>query len=244
MAAPPDSYRVGFDFGAAGNQWPIAVATADKEGRDTPLAVNFSSAGSAGLDGVIASYLWNFGDGSTSPVANPSHTYAVPGKYVATLTVTDKSGCSYREHRGVGSNHTVPPAPTNLTAVVQSKTIGWKLKTRVKLDWMNNAASESGYLVERCINVGCTNFRSDRHAACEQCEILRQSRDWGHDLPLPGRCNQLRRTIPVFEHRRSYDTVTSAAADQWFIRARLSRGVRKHALKNGNRATAGASMGC
>jgi hypothetical protein len=128
------------------------VATADKEGRDTPLAVNFSSAGSAGLDGVIASYLWNFGDGSTSPVANPSHTYAVPGKYVATLTVTDKSGCSYREHRGVGSNHTVPPAPTNLTAVVQSKTIGWKLKTRVKLDWMNNATSESGYLVERCSN--------------------------------------------------------------------------------------------
>src|SRR5207249_1197020 len=42
------------------------------------------------------SYLWNFGDGSTSSVQNPTHTYAAAGTYAVTLQVTDKDG-------GIGS---------------------------------------------------------------------------------------------------------------------------------------------
>jgi PKD repeat protein len=61
-----------------------------------PLAVNFSSAGSGDPDGSIASYFWEFGDGVTSTAPNPSHTYAVPGQYVALLTVTDNQGASTR----------------------------------------------------------------------------------------------------------------------------------------------------
>jgi gliding motility-associated-like protein len=34
-------------------------------------------------------YLWNFGDGNTSTLANPSHTYSNPGNYNITLTVYD-----------------------------------------------------------------------------------------------------------------------------------------------------------
>jgi poly(3-hydroxybutyrate) depolymerase len=32
-------------------------------------------------------YQWEFGDGETSPVATPAHTYAQPGEYAVTLTV-------------------------------------------------------------------------------------------------------------------------------------------------------------
>jgi hypothetical protein len=35
-----------------------------------------------------STYLWTFGDGATSTLTNPSHTYAVPGSYTATLTAT------------------------------------------------------------------------------------------------------------------------------------------------------------
>ena len=35
----------------------------------------------------ITSYLWNFGDGQTSTLQNPSHTYASAGNYTVTLTV-------------------------------------------------------------------------------------------------------------------------------------------------------------
>ncbi|OOG65396.1 hypothetical protein B0E46_03340 [Rhodanobacter sp. B04] len=39
--------------------------------------------------GTIGSYAWTFGDGSTSTVASPSHTYAAAGTYSVTETVTD-----------------------------------------------------------------------------------------------------------------------------------------------------------
>jgi len=40
------------------------------------------------------SYLWDFGDGTTSTLMNPSHTYAHPGEYKVSLTSTDSSFCS------------------------------------------------------------------------------------------------------------------------------------------------------
>jgi C1A family cysteine protease/PKD repeat protein len=57
-------------------------------------AVSFSSTGSNDSDGSIASYLWNFGDGSTSTTANPTHTYTTTGSFTATLTVTDNLGAT------------------------------------------------------------------------------------------------------------------------------------------------------
>jgi PKD repeat protein len=40
-------------------------------------------------DGTV-SYLWDFGDGSTSTEENPSHVYTAVGRYTVTLTVTDE----------------------------------------------------------------------------------------------------------------------------------------------------------
>ncbi|MBC7129041.1 MAG: PKD domain-containing protein [Thermoplasmatales archaeon] len=42
-------------------------------------------------DNDIVSWLWNFGDGSTSNERNPNHNYTIPGNYTITLTVKDKS---------------------------------------------------------------------------------------------------------------------------------------------------------
>lgn len=39
-------------------------------------------------------YLWNFGDGDTSSLANPTHTYLENGTYNITLTVTSDKGCT------------------------------------------------------------------------------------------------------------------------------------------------------
>ena len=39
------------------------------------------------------SYLWDFGDGSTSAQASPTHQFAAPGVYVVSLTVADWVGC-------------------------------------------------------------------------------------------------------------------------------------------------------
>jgi PKD repeat protein len=78
--------------GGVVNQPPTAVMSATPSTGAAPLTVTFSSAGSFDPGGSIASYLWNFGDGTTSAAANPSHTYTSAGTYTARLTVTDNAG--------------------------------------------------------------------------------------------------------------------------------------------------------
>lgn len=39
-------------------------------------------------------YTWYFGDGSTSTVSGPSHTFTEPGTYLVTLLATDSTNCS------------------------------------------------------------------------------------------------------------------------------------------------------
>ncbi len=44
--------------------------------------------------GWSLSYAWDFGDGSTSTLTNPSHQYSTKGKYDITLVVSNTYGCS------------------------------------------------------------------------------------------------------------------------------------------------------
>ena len=44
---------------------------------------------SSNSGGPVTSWVWNFGDGNTSTLQNPSHTYTAPGTYNITLTASD-----------------------------------------------------------------------------------------------------------------------------------------------------------
>ncbi|MEW6469552.1 MAG: gliding motility-associated C-terminal domain-containing protein [Bacteroidota bacterium] len=44
--------------------------------------------------GSIVSWMWYFGDGATSTLQNPSHSYADPGTYTVCLVVTSSNGCA------------------------------------------------------------------------------------------------------------------------------------------------------
>lgn len=44
--------------------------------------------------GNITSYLWTFGDGTTSEEENPEHIYETGGMYAFSLTVSNEEGCS------------------------------------------------------------------------------------------------------------------------------------------------------
>jgi gliding motility-associated-like protein len=45
------------------------------------------------IDDNISSWLWNFGDGSSSNEQNPSYLYSNPGTYYVTLTIIDENNC-------------------------------------------------------------------------------------------------------------------------------------------------------
>ena len=44
--------------------------------------------------GSIQSWIWNFGNGNQSVLEDPSNTYALPGTYSLTLSITDSYGCT------------------------------------------------------------------------------------------------------------------------------------------------------
>ncbi|MCS6933646.1 MAG: DUF2341 domain-containing protein [Chitinophagales bacterium] len=56
-------------------------------------AVTFTNSSSASA-GSISSYQWNFGNGQTSGVASPTHTYNLPGAYPVRLVVQSSNGCT------------------------------------------------------------------------------------------------------------------------------------------------------
>ena len=43
---------------------------------------------------TTSSWLWDFGDGQTSNLQNPTHNYTAAGKYTVTMTITDIDGCT------------------------------------------------------------------------------------------------------------------------------------------------------
>jgi PKD repeat protein len=59
----------------------------------TDLDCNFTDQ-STDSDGTISSRSWAFGDGATSSLQNPAHSYASAGTYTVNLTVTDNDGGS------------------------------------------------------------------------------------------------------------------------------------------------------
>ncbi len=57
------------------------------------LTVNFSFLGTVPA-GTVAVWGWGFGDGGTSSLENPTHTYTTPGIYNVVLGVTSSDSCS------------------------------------------------------------------------------------------------------------------------------------------------------
>jgi hypothetical protein len=72
---------------------PGPVAAFSYQAARAGTATTFSESAAA-ADEAVTGYSWSFGDGTTATGASVSHTYATPGVYAVTLTVTDAAGCS------------------------------------------------------------------------------------------------------------------------------------------------------
>ena len=111
--------------GTPNNLPPVASTTGTTQlGGMVPSTVKFVGSNSYDTDGVVTNYLWDFGDGTNSTLANPTKVYTTAGNYTATLLVTDNSN-------GTSAPATVTPikvkAVDNVTKAVNvsSVSVAW-----------------------------------------------------------------------------------------------------------------------
>jgi PKD repeat protein len=120
-AAVQDHYTVAVDGGRP-NRLPVADAVASIHGFDLEV----DGRGSSDADGPLASYAWNFGDGTTGTGAQATHTYAAPGTYTVTLTVTDSDGATAQDTVQVEAT---APAEFAVDDFARTVTGGWGTAT-------------------------------------------------------------------------------------------------------------------
>lgn len=73
---------------------PVAIFEFHPDNAKVRDTIVFNASESYDPNGIIVSYAWNFGDGNTTTVTEPtiSHTYSSSGNYTVILNVTDNDG--------------------------------------------------------------------------------------------------------------------------------------------------------
>ena len=99
------------DGSNAGEQPAGEAPTADFTASCAELTCGFDASSSRPGSSPIASYRWEFGDGSSASGATASHTYAASGSYTVRLTVTDSDGLTGTTSKVVGPTGPAQPEP-------------------------------------------------------------------------------------------------------------------------------------
>jgi PKD repeat protein len=96
---------------------PVASFTARPTGGDAPLVVAFTDTSSNGP----SAWSWSFGDGASSTVQHPTHTYNEAGSYTVTLTAANVNGSDVESRTafvtvaGSGANAIPACSPRTIT---------------------------------------------------------------------------------------------------------------------------------
>jgi uncharacterized repeat protein (TIGR01451 family) len=129
---------------------PVAIASANVVSGTSPLTVSFSSLNTYDEDGDPLSLLWDFGDGTTSTLPNPSHTFTGSGAtgFNVMLTATDLGGLTGVANLNISLNNAAPVIQS--TSVDAINTFNPNATTNISLSATvvdaNHTAGQLSYL--------------------------------------------------------------------------------------------------
>ncbi|MCB2377344.1 GEVED domain-containing protein [Hymenobacter sp. BT635] len=91
-------------------------------------------------------WLWNFGDNTTSNLQSPSHCYTTPGTYTVTLTATNAAGTSIRTRTGYITYNSAVPVAASCTPNTAAYCCGYGI-TQFTLGTLSKASAngQEGY---------------------------------------------------------------------------------------------------
>lgn len=172
--------------------------------------VNFDGSASSDPDGSVASYVWDFGDGTgattTSPLA--SHTYAAAGNFSASLRVIDNENCSNVQ---IGTGQTIacngsaqavatrtvapltPIDPLTLKHAtgkqLTTKKVTGGIQRRVQIEFFLNRAAEVSYQFQKSSSKGrCRKTSTKKKGKAKY-------KNFGTKTSFPGNSGRVRRTF-------------------------------------------------
>lgn len=149
----PGTYQVSLTVSAANGcssifVKPITITNAplvdfDYDNTCVAESIQFSPVGDV-IAADVQSWSWSFGDGSTSTLSNPLHTYYTPGNYTVSLTIVNTPGCQ----NSISHSISILPSPvarfsTNTPACTQNQ-----------VDFTNQSSAPAGYIISWEYNFG------------------------------------------------------------------------------------------
>lgn len=82
------SFKFNFDKAGVNAEFKLDPNTNSKDSGCVPFTVNFANNSTQAVD-----FYWDFGDGGTSTLQNPTHTYMSPGTYTIELMTVNDTAC-------------------------------------------------------------------------------------------------------------------------------------------------------
>ena len=171
----------------------------------TYTAVSFGDSSVSYSCGTVNAWVWNFGDGDTSSVQNPSHTYNTAGTYTVKLVASSSGGCTDSFSKNIYVDSTcVWPGDANHNKLVEISDI-LNIGIAFNAKGAKRSSVSNVWQGQHCDNWG-TKFSSGydyKQADCngdgiiDSLDLAAISLNWGNSHPKADMTTQTNSSDPA-----------------------------------------------